>query len=135
MRDLNRTTLIGRLGADPIIRYTPSGVAVANFDICTNDEWKDKDGNKQKRATWHKIVMWRGLAETAKNYLHKGKQIYVEGPSQTRSWEDKDGITRYTTEVVVKEMQMLGSKGEGKPKEDKDDPGPSDADDPTLPYG
>jgi single-strand DNA-binding protein len=111
MSGINKVILVGRLGADPEVRYTPSGVAVANFNIATSEQWKDKDsGKKREHTEWHRIVAWRRLAEVCGDYLKKGSQVYVEGKLQTRSWEDRDGNKRYTTEIVIKQMQMLGSK-------------------------
>ncbi|MFO7784426.1 MAG: single-stranded DNA-binding protein [Thermodesulfobacteriota bacterium] len=120
MAGINKVILIGNLGADPEVRYTTSGSAVANFRIATTEEWTDKNsGEKQSRTEWHRVVAFARLAEICGEYLHKGKQVYVEGRLQTRSWEDKDGNTRYTTEIVAREMQMLGpapgkqAQGEG----------------------
>jgi single-strand DNA-binding protein len=111
---INKAILIGRLGREPEVRYTPSGVAVANFSIATSEEWKDREtGEKQERTEWHKIVAWRRLGEICGEYLHKGSQVYIEGRLQTRAWEDRDGNKRYTTEVVAQSMQMLGSVGKG----------------------
>lgn len=114
-RGLNKVMLIGRLGGDPELKYTPSGVPVANFSIATDDEWPDKEtGEKKKVTEWHRIVVWRKLAEICGQYLKKGSQVYVEGKLQTRSWEDQNGVKRYTTEIVIRDMQMLGSKtGDG----------------------
>ena len=110
MAGVNKVILVGNLGRDPEIKYTPSGVAVANFSIATSDEWKDKNtGEKQERTEWHRIVAWRRLGEICGEYLRKGSQVYIEGKLQTRSWEDRDGNTRYTTEIVAQSMQMLGS--------------------------
>lgn len=106
---VNKVTLIGRLGGDPEVRYTTSGTAIANFTLATSENWKDKEGNKQEKTEWHKIVAFRRLAEICGEYLVKGKQIYIEGRIQTRQWEDKDGNKRYTTEIVANQMQMLGS--------------------------
>ena len=109
MAGVNKVILVGRLGKDPEVRYTPSGAAVANFSIATSEEWKDKNtGEKQERTEWHRIVAWRRLGEICGEYLHKGSQIYIEGRLQTRDWEDRDGNKRYTTEVVAQSMQMLG---------------------------
>lgn len=109
MRGVNKVILIGNLGRDPEVRYTPSGVAVANFSIATSEEWKDKGtGEKQERTEWHKIVAWRRLAEICGEYLYKGSQVYIEGKLQTRKWQDRDGNDRWTTEVYVISMQMLG---------------------------
>ena len=112
MAGVNKVILVGNLGGDPEIRYTPSGAAVANFTIATSENWKDKDGQKQEKTEWHKIVVFAKLAEICGEYLHKGKQVYIEGRIQTRQWEDRDGNKRYTTEIVANQMQMLGSKGD-----------------------
>lgn len=108
MASVNKVILIGNLGADPEIRYTPSGSTVANFTVATREQWTGKDGEKEERTEWHRIVAWGRLAEICGEYLHKGKQVYVEGRLQTRSWEDKEGIKRYTTEINALSMQMLG---------------------------
>jgi len=109
---VNKIILVGRLGKDPEIRYTPSGAAVANFTVATSEEWKDREtGEKQERTEWHRIVAWRRLGEVCGEYLHKGSQVYIEGRLQTRSWEDRDGNKRYTTEVIAQTMQMLDSAG------------------------
>ena len=112
MAGVNKVIIVGRLGKDPEVRYTPSGAAVANFTVATSEEWKDKEtGEKQERTEWHRIVAWRRLGEICGEYLHKGKEVYIEGRLQTRSWEDRDGNTKYTTEIVAQNMQMLGSAG------------------------
>jgi single-strand DNA-binding protein len=112
MAGVNKVILVGRLGRDPEIRYTPSGAAVANFSVATSEEWRDKDsGEKQERTEWHRIVAWRRLGEICGEYLRKGSQVYIEGRLQTRSWEDRDGNKRYTTEVIAQNMQMLDSAG------------------------
>jgi len=113
MSGVNKVILVGRLGRDPEVRYTPSGTAVANFSIATSEQWNNKDGEKQERTEWHKIVAWRRLGEICGEYLHKGSQIYIEGRLQTRDWEDRDGNKRYTTEVIAQNMQMLGSADKG----------------------
>ena len=111
MSGINKVILIGRLGSDPEVRYTPSGVAVANFSVATSEEWKDKDsGEKKERTEWHRIVAWRRLGEICGEYLSKGKQVYVEGRIQTRSWDDRDGNKKYTTEIVANDIQFLGSR-------------------------
>ena len=111
MSGINKVILIGRLGSDPEVRYTPSGVAVANFSVATSEEWKDKDsGEKKERTEWHRIVAWRRLGEICGEYLSKGKQVYVEGRIQTSSWEDKDGNKKYTTEIIANDIQFLGSR-------------------------
>ena len=111
MAGVNKVILVGRLGRDPEIRYTPSGVAVANFTIATSEQWTNKDGEKEERTEWHKIVAWRRLGEICGEYLHKGSQVYIEGKLQTKAWEDRDGNKRYTTEVIANTMQMLGAAG------------------------
>jgi single-strand DNA-binding protein len=114
-RGLNKAMLIGRLGRDPEVRYTPDGLAVANFSIATSEEWNDKStGEKKERTEWHRIVVFGKLGEICGEYLSKGKQVYIEGRLQTRSWE-KDGIKRYTTEIVATDMQMLGTKDAADP--------------------
>lgn len=109
MAGLNKVMLIGNLGADPEVKYTPSGTAVTNFRIATSEKWKDKEGKVQERTEWHRIVTFGKLAEICGEYLVKGKQVYIEGRIQTRSWDDKDGNKKYMTEVVADKMQMLGS--------------------------
>ena len=112
MASLNKVMLIGNLGADPEIRYTPSGAAVANFNMATKAQWTTKEGEKQDRTEWHRIVAWRRLGEICGEYLHKGSLVYIEGRLQTRSWEDRDGNKRYTTEIVAQGMQMLDRAGQ-----------------------
>lgn len=112
MASVNKVILVGNLGRDPEVRYMPNGEAVANFSIATTDNWKDKSGVKQEKTEWHNIVMYRRLAEIAGEYLKKGRPVYIEGRLQTRKWE-KDGVTRYTTEIVADQMQMLGSGRDG----------------------
>jgi len=112
MAGLNRVQLIGNLGRDPEIRYTPSGVAVANFSIATSETWTDKNTQEKKTKTeWHRIVFWGRQAEVIGEYLSKGRQIFVEGKLQTRDWE-KDGVKRYTTEIIGREFLMLGQRGD-----------------------
>lgn len=112
MAGVNKVILVGRLGQDPEVRYTPDGTAVANFSLATSTEWKDKNtGEKREKTEWHRVVAWRRLGEICGEYLSKGKQVYIEGRLQTRDWEDKDGNKRYTTEVIANQMQMLGPKG------------------------
>jgi single-strand DNA-binding protein len=121
MAGVNKVILVGRLGRDPEVRYTPSGDPVANFSIATSKEWKDRDtGEKQERTEWHKIVAWRRLGEICGEYLHKGSQVYIEGELQTREWEDRDGNRRFTTEIVAQIMQMLGSPSRGERMEPGD---------------
>ena len=109
---VNKVILIGNLGADPEVRYTPDGAPVANFNLATSESWTNKSGERQERTEWHRIVMWRKLAEIAGQYLRKGSKIYVEGKLKTRSWEDQSGQKRYMTEVEVNDMQMLDSRGD-----------------------
>ncbi len=119
-RGVNKVILVGNLGRDPEVRYSPNGQAIANVNIATSDSWKDKNtGEKQERTEWHRVVFFGRLAEIAGEYLKKGSQIYIEGRLQTRKWQDKDGNDRYTTEIVANEMQMLGSRaGSGVPADD-----------------
>jgi single-strand DNA-binding protein len=110
---VNKVILIGRLGKDPETRYMTSGEAVTNATLATSENWKDKSGEKQEKTEWHNLVFYRRLAEIAGEYLKKGSQVYVEGKLQTRKWQDKEGKDRYTTEIVVNEMTMLGGKATG----------------------
>ena len=112
-RSINKVTLIGNLGKDPELRYTSSGVAVATFTCATNESWKDQDGNVQEKTQWHSLVAWRKLAEIVGEYLKKGSKIYIEGRLQYRTYDDKNGVKRYVTEIVVDELLMLDSKGSG----------------------
>ncbi len=112
MASVNKVILVGNLGRDPEVRFMPNGEAVCNFSIATTENWKDKSGVKQEKTEWHNIVMYRKLAEIAGEYLKKGRPVYVEGRLQTRKWE-KDGVTRYSTEIVADSMQMLGGKDSG----------------------
>ena len=114
MASVNKVILVGNLGRDPEVRYTQSGQAVANFTLATTDRWTDKQtGEKQERTEWHRIVVWGKQAELARDYLSKGKQLYVEGRLQTREWEDRDGNKRQTTEVVCQNFQFLGRREDG----------------------
>ncbi|MCK5687770.1 single-stranded DNA-binding protein, partial [Myxococcota bacterium] len=113
MASVNKAILIGNLGSDPEIRYTPSGAAVANFSLATTDKWNDKQGQSQERTEWHKIVVWGKLAELCGEYLSKGRQVYIEGSIQTRQWDDRDGNKRYTTEIKAREITFLGSRTDG----------------------
>jgi single-strand DNA-binding protein len=108
---VNKVMLIGRLGADPEVRYAPSGNAVANFSLATNRTFKDKDGNQQEYTDWHRIVAWTRLAEFAKQYLHKGMRVYIEGRMQYREWQDQNGAKRNVTDIIVNDIQMLESLG------------------------
>jgi single-strand DNA-binding protein len=115
MAGINKVILIGRLGGDPEIRYTNNGTAVANFSLATSANWTNKSGEREERTDWHKIVAFGRLGEICGEYLNKGKQVYVEGRLQTRSWEDKDGNKRKTTEVVALQLQMLGAPSGDRP--------------------
>lgn len=120
MSGVNKVILVGNLGKDPEVRYLEGGTAVANFTLATSETYKDRTSGERKTQTeWHNIVLWRGLAEVAEKYLKKGSQVYVEGKLRTRSWEDKEGNTRYTTEIVGDTMTMLGKR------EDSDGSSPS----------
>jgi single-strand DNA-binding protein len=110
---INKVFLIGNLGADPDMRYTPSGAGVCEMRIATNESWTHKSGQRQERTEWHKIVVWGKRAELCAKYLSKGRQCFVEGRLRTRSWEDKEGNKRYTTEIVATDVQFLGG-GSGK---------------------
>ena len=113
-RGVNKVILVGHLGKDPEVRYMPSGNAVCNVTLATSDSWKDKQTGEQKdRTEWHNLVFYGRLAEIAGEYLRKGSQAYVEGRLQTRKWQDKNGNDRYTTEIIVNDMQMLGGRGGG----------------------
>jgi single-strand DNA-binding protein len=110
-RGVNKVMLIGNLGQDPELRYTNSGTAVCNMRLATNESYKDRDGNLVEKTEWHSIVAWARLGEICNEYLRKGSQVYFEGSLQTRSWEDRDGNTRYTTEVKAREMMFLDGAG------------------------
>lgn len=110
MASLNKVMLIGGIGADPVVRYMPNGDAVANMPLATAESWKDKNGDKQEKTEWHRIVLFGRQAEIAGEYLKKGSQIYIEGRLQTRKWTDKGGVEHYTTEIIGDRMQMLGGK-------------------------
>jgi len=110
---LNKALLIGHLGKDPEIRYTADGSPVANFSLATNEVWTDKSGTRQERTEWHNIVAWSKLADLAKRYLTKGRQVYVEGRIRTREWDDREGNKRRTTEIVASTLVLLGGRAEG----------------------
>jgi single-strand DNA-binding protein len=113
MASVNKVIVLGNLGSDPEVRYTPSGKAVANFSLATSEKYTNKDGEKEEKTEWHRIVAWGRLGEICGEYLSKGSQIYIEGRLQTRTWEDRDGNKRYTTEIVAHTMQMLGGARKG----------------------
>jgi len=112
---INKVILVGNLGADPEIRYTPTGTPVATLSLATSRRWKDKDGNQQDETEWHRVIVWAKAAEYCDNYLKKGNKVYVEGRLQTRKWQDKDGSDRYTTEIICTTIQNLTPRpaGEG----------------------
>lgn len=110
---INKVILVGRLGKDPEVRYTPDGTMVTNFNLATDENYKDKSGEKVQKTEWHRIVTFGKLAEICGNYLVKGKLVFIEGKIQTRSWDDKEGVKRYSTEIVANDMKMLDSKGQG----------------------
>ena len=145
-RGVNKVIIVGNLGQDPETRYMPSGSAVTNFTVATNESWKDKQTGEQKERTeWHRVSMFNRLAEVAAEYLRKGSQVYIEGKLRTRKWQGKDGSDRYTTEIIADEMQMLGGRGGGSGFGDGDQgggnkggsappqPGPDDFDD-DIPF-
>ena len=109
-RGVNKVILVGNLGQDPEVRYMPNGGAVANITVATSESWKDQQGQQQERTEWHRCVLYRRLAEIAGEYLKKGAKVYLEGKLQTREWQDQQGQKRFTTEIVIQEMQMLDSK-------------------------
>lgn len=113
MSSLNKAMIIGRLGADPEVRYTQNNTAVANMNVATSERYRDKNGEQQENTEWHRVVAWGRTAEICQEYLKKGSLVYFEGPIQTREWEDKDGQKRYTTEIKALSMQMLDSRGSG----------------------
>ena len=130
MAGVNKVILVGNLGKDPEVKYLDNGVAVANFSLATTENYKNREGERVSQTEWHNIVLWRGLAEVAEKYLKKGANIYIEGKIKTRKWEDKEGVTRYSTEVLADNMTMLG--GRPTSSEDKiDDPSKSEDD---LPF-
>ena len=126
---INKVILIGNLGKDPEVRHLESGVAVCNFSIATGETYKDKNsGEKVTHTEWHNIVLWRGLAEVAEKYLKKGAKIYIEGKLRTRSWQDQEGNTKYTTEILGDNMTMLGKAGES----NTENPAPSASSQPSA---
>jgi single-strand DNA-binding protein len=134
MRGVNKVILVGNLGADPDVRYSSTGSAVVNFRIATSENWTNKEGGKETRTEWHRIVAFGKLAEICAEYLNKGKQVYVEGRLRSRSWEDKEGNKRWTTEVVASNVVMLGGAGDqaretgGEPPEGPPEPAQQDDD-------
>lgn len=110
---VNKVIILGRLGQDPELKYTPGGAAVCNFSLATTEAWTDKQGQKQEKTEWHRIVVWGKLAELCNQYLAKGRQAFIEGRLQTRSWDDKDGSKRYTTEIMASTVQFIGGASTG----------------------
>ena len=110
---VNKVILIGRLGRDPELKYTPAGVAVCKFSMATDENWKDKAGEQQKHTEWHTIIAWEKLAKTCAEYLSKGKQVYIEGTIRSRKWEGKDGQGKTAHEIIARRMTMLGSRADG----------------------
>ena len=140
---VNKVIVVGNLGRDPELRSTASGQQVANFTVATNRKWRDKDGNRQEQTEWHDIVVWGRQAEVAGQYLSKGRQIYIEGRLQTRSWEDREsGAKKYRTEVICENFQMLGQRGDsdggyqpnGAPGPAPDSPPAPGAEDDDIPF-
>lgn len=115
---INKVILIGRLGQNPELKYTPNGNAVVNFSLATSEKWAGKDGQKQERTEWHSVVVWNKLAEVCAEYLAKGRVAYVEGKLQTRKWDDKEGRTHYKTEVLADQVRFLGGNGSAKTDDD-----------------
>ena len=113
MSSLNKVILIGHLGKDPEIRYTPDGSPVASFSLATSENWTDKNGSRQEHTEWHNIVAWNRLADLSKRFLAKGRQVYIEGRLRTREWTDRDGNKRRITEVIASQMVLLGSRPQG----------------------
>lgn len=133
-RSINKVILIGNLGRDPELRYTPGGTPVANFSIATTERWRNSEGENQEHTEWHNIVAWRRLAEISGEYLRKGSRVYIEGKIRTRSWEGQDGQKRYRTEIVVDNLMMLDTRGE--PGKAVDDSGfePDQISDDDIPF-
>ena len=129
MSSLNKVSLIGHLGAAPESRFMPNGIQVASISVATTETWKDKEGNKQERAEWHKVIFFAGLADVVCKYLEKGAKVYVEGKLRTRKWTDKQEIERYATEIIARELIMLDKKTERYTSVNADEP-----DDPDIPY-
>lgn len=137
---VNKVILVGNVGKDPEVRYLDNGVAVASFPFATSETYKNKEGERVTTTEWHNIVLWRGLAEVAEKYVRKGSQLYIDGKIRTRSYEDKEGVRKYMTEIVADTMQMLGKKSDG-PGESRENENHSTAEgnqtqsgDPQNPY-
>lgn len=126
---MNKAMVIGNLGADPEVRYTQNGTPVATFNIATSERWNDKDGNRQEHTEWHRIVVWRRLAEICGEHLKKGAKVFIEGKMQTRKWQDQNGNDRYTTEIIGYSMEMLSKRDAGVDSGYTDDTPPTPGDD------
>ena len=138
MSGVNKVILVGNLGRDPEVRYTKAGQAVASFSLATSEKWTDKDGEKQEKTEWHRIVAWGELGEICGEYLSKGKQVYIEGRLQTREWEGNDGNKKHTTEIVANNMTMLGQRGQAEGSEQQSSgsqSSSSDFADDDIPFG
>ena len=109
---MNKAMIIGNLGSDPELRYTQNQTPVATFSVASTERWKDSDGNKQEHTEWHRVVVWKGLAEVCNEHLSKGSKIFIEGKLRTRKWEDQDGNIRYSTEIIARDLEMLGGRQE-----------------------
>lgn len=131
---VNKVILVGYVGKDVDLRYTPAGAPVASFSVATSERWKSKDGEKTEKTEWHKIVAFNKVAEICGEYLNKGKLVYIEGKIQTRSWENKDGIKRYSTEIVANVMKMLGGKTSSNATGTIPEAAPSDSDMEDVPF-
>ena len=136
MAGVNKVILVGNLGKDPEVRYLDNGVAVANFSLATTENYKNKNGERVSQTEWHNVVLWRGLAEVAEKYLKKGASVYIEGKIKTRKWEDKEGVVRYSTEVLCDNMTMLGGKTSSVDKTEVNPPEGESIEDPKddLPF-
>ncbi len=142
MSSVNKAILVGNLGRDPEVRFTPSGRAVAKFSIATTERWNDQDGNRQERTEWHNIVVWGKQAETCGQYLSKGRQVYIEGSIRSRQYDDKDGNKRYITEIIARDVRFLGGGGGGqRPAAEPgfsappgEDAGPAAAEEDDIPF-
>jgi single-strand DNA-binding protein len=132
MAGVNKVILVGNLGKDPEVRHLEGGATVANFSLATTEAYKDKSGNRVEQTEWHNIVVWRGLAEVAEKYLKKGTTIYLEGRIRTRSWDDKEGVKRYTTEIVADTFTILSKKENSSAQEEQGSGIPRTGDD--LPF-
>lgn len=133
-RGVNKAIILGTMGQDPEVRYTPNGAAVATISVATNEQWTDKKtGEKQEHTEWHRVVFFSRLAEVVQQYMSKGSQIYIEGRIRTNKWQDKEGKDRYTTEIIANEMQMLGSKGDRSTADFDPSPTPTTSKAPATP--